>query len=159
MSGRVLLVAATLGVVALYAVLSGRWVSADPGWYAALPKPPWQPPPWVFGVAWPLNFLALGVAGTAIAWTRPTGESVRFLAVLAASVVAALAWAHEFYVPHELGRAAVALAVAAVLTWVLVVVAGGSLAWTGWVLVPYALWMTVATSLSVGYWRLVPASG
>ncbi len=156
MSARVALVAATLGVVAVYAVLSGRWVSADPGWYASLPTPSWQPPPWVFGVAWPLNFLALGVAGTVIAWTRPAGESVRFLVVLAVSVVAALTWAHQFYVPHELGRAAVALAVAAVLTWVLALVAGGSITWAGWVLVPYAGWMTVATSLSVGYWSLVP---
>lgn len=158
MSLRVVLVAAVLGVVAVYAVLSGRWVSTDAGWYADLPKPPWQPPPWVFGVAWPLNFLALVVSGVAIASTRPAGDAVRFLVVLAVSVVAALAWAHEFYVPHELGRAAVALAVAAVLTWVLVLVAGGALAWAGWVLVPYALWMTVATSLSVGYWRLVPGT-
>ncbi len=78
--------------------------------------------------------------------------------LLAVSVVAALARAHQFSVPHELGRAAVALAVAAVLTWVLALVAGGSLTWAGWVLVPYAGWMTVATSLSVGYWRLVAES-
>jgi len=94
----------------------------------------------------------------ALATTRPTGDAVRFLVVLAVSVMAALAWAHEFYVPHELGRSAVALAVAAALTWALVLVAGGSLAWAGWVLVPYAVWMTVATSLSVGYWRPVPGT-
>lgn len=158
MSARVLLVAGVLALVVLYAVLSGRWVSADPGWYEALPTPSWQPPPWVFGVMWPLNFLALAVGGVALATTRPTGDAARFLGVLAVSVVAALVWAHEFYVPHALGRAAVALAVAALLTWALVLVAGASLAWAGWVLVPYALWMTVATSLSVGYWRLVPGS-
>lgn len=158
MSSRVALAAAVVVLVAVYAVLSQRWVSAEPGWYDALPKPAWQPPPWVFGVAWPLNFLALLVSGIAIAWTRPGGDALRFLAVLAVSVVAALAWAHEFYVPHELGRAAVALAVAMLLTWALVLLAGSSLAWAGWVLVPYALWMTVATSLSVGYWRLVPGT-
>ncbi|WP_157622622.1 TspO/MBR family protein [Nostocoides sp. Soil756] len=153
---RALLVAAVLVVVALYAVLSGRWVSSDPGWYDALPKPSWQPPPWVFGVVWPLNFLALTVSGVAIAWTRPTGEALGFLALLVASVAAALTWAHAFYVPHDLGRAALALVVALLLTVALVVVAAGSLPWAGWVLVPYAVWMAVATSLALAYWRLVP---
>ena len=49
-----------------------------------------------------------------------------------------------------------AIAGAATLTWVLVVVTGGFEAWAGWVLVPYAVWLTLATSLAVGYWRLVP---
>ena len=31
-----------------------------------------------------------------------------------------------------------------------------AVSWAGWVLVPYALWLRVATSLAVGYWRLVP---
>ncbi len=149
---RVVVVVAVLVVVAAYAVLSGRWVSTDSGWYEALPKPAWQPPPWVFGVAWPLNFLALAVSGVALGWTRPAAESGWFLVVLVASVVLALGWAYAFYVPHELGRAAVSLGAAAVLTWLLAVVAGASLPWAGWVLVPYAVWMSIATSLSVGYW-------
>ena len=57
--------------------------------------------------------------------------------------------------PHHLGLAAVLLGVAAVLTWLLVVLTGHLVAWAGWVLVPYAVWLTVATSLAVGYWRLV----
>lgn len=149
---RVVVIVAILGVIAAYAVLSGRWVSTESGWYEALPKPAWQPPPWVFGVAWPLNFLALAVSGVAVGWTRPAAESGRFLVVLVASVVLALGWAHAFYVPHEMGRAAVSLAAAAALTWLLAVVAGASLTWAGWVLVPYAVWMSIATSLSVGYW-------
>ena len=36
------------------------------------------------------------------------------------------------------------------------VVTARAVPWAGWVLVAYALWLTVATSLAVGYWRLVP---
>ena len=75
-----------------------------------------------------------------------------------ATLVLALGWAHEFYVPHHLGRAAILLAGAAILTWLLVVVTAALVPWAAWVLAPYALWLTVATSLAVGYWRLAPAS-
>ena len=40
----------------------------------------------------------------------------------------------------------------------LVVVAGSALPWVGWLLAPYAIWLTVATTLSVGYWRLAAAA-
>ena len=48
-----------VAVTVAYAALSGTWVSTQPGWYASLPQPSWQPPPWIFGVMWPLNFLAV----------------------------------------------------------------------------------------------------
>ena len=107
---------------------------------------------------WPLNFVALCVAGLAVVSQAAPRDVAVWLAVLVASVALAVGWAHEFYVPHNLGRAALLLAGAAVLTWVLVVVTGNLVTWAGWVLVPYAAWLTVATSLAVGYWRLVPVA-
>ncbi len=143
-------------VVGAYAVLAARWTATDPGWYAALPRPPWQPPDLVFGIIWPLNFVALVVAGLAVVQQAPPRDIGIWLALLVASVALAVGWAHEFYVPHNLGRSAVLLAGAAILTWLLVVVTGHLVTWAGWVLVPYAVWLSVATSLAVGYWRLVP---
>lgn len=143
-------------VVGAYAVLAVRWTATDPGWYAALPRPPWQPPDLVFGIIWPLNFVALVVAGLAVVQQAAPRDIGLWLALLVASVALAVGWAHEFYVPHNLGRAAVLLAGAAILTWLLVVMTSHLVAWAGWVLVPYAVWLSVATSLAVGYWRLVP---
>jgi len=140
-------------VVVVYAALSGLWTSAQPGWYAALERPSWQPPPWVFGVVWPLNFAALLVSGVSLAARVEPRQAVVPLMVLTASVGFALGWAYLFYVPHALGAAALALAVAAALTWLLVGTFWRVVPWTGAILVPYALWMSVATSLAVGYWR------
>lgn len=138
-------------VVLAYAVLATRWTGADPGWYAGLDKPAWQPPDWVFGVAWPYNFLAIGTAGITLALERPTRTSVGWLVVLAGNVALALTWAYLFYVPHALTAAAVALGASALTGWLLAAVAWRALPWTGWVLLPYALWLTVATSLAVGF--------
>ncbi|GAA4395725.1 hypothetical protein GCM10023153_18000 [Ornithinibacter aureus] len=74
--------------------------------------------------------------------------------MFAASVAFALGWARSFYLDHAVLRAAVLLIAAATLTWALVAVTAGLVAWAAWVLVPYAVWLTVASSLAVGYWRL-----
>ncbi len=139
--------------VVVYAGLASRWVSSDPGWYASLVKPSWQPPDWVFGVAWPYNFLALAVAGVALALTAPTSTSLPWLGLLVASSAGALTWAYLFYVPHRLAAAAIALAAAAALAWVLAAVAWRVEPWMGYALAPYALWLSVATSLAVGFAR------
>ncbi len=141
-------------LVAAYAVLSTVWIGHDPGWYACLARPSFQPPDLAFGVIWPLNFLALFAVGVWV--TRAAGDATawRATALLGASVVAALTWAWLFYVPHRLSAAALALALASVLTWLLVAVVARSVPWAGITLLPYAAWLSIATALAVQYSRL-----
>lgn len=141
-------------LVAGYAVMSTVWTGHDPGWYSSLARPSFQPPDLVFGLIWPLNFLALFAVG--VWFTRSVDDATAWRAtvVLGASVVAALVWAWLFYVPHRLPAAALSLAAAAVLTWVLVGLVARSLPWAGIVLLPYAVWLSTATALSVQYSRL-----
>lgn len=145
---------AWLVLVAGYAVLSTVWTGHEPGWYAGLARPSFQPPDLVFAVIWPLNFLALFVVG--VWFTRAVDDAIawRAVAVLGASVVAALGWAWLFYVPHRLSAAALCLAAAAVLTWLLVGLVARSVPWAGLTLLPYAAWLSTATALSVQYSRL-----
>ena len=149
---------AVLAVVVLYAVLAARWTASGSRWYAELPRPAWQPPDLVFGVVWPLSFGAIGIAGMAVTLRAPVADGIRWLLVLTASVALALGWAHAFYAAHDLGRAAVLLAAATTLTWGLVATTLDLVTWAGWLLVPYAGWLTVATTLAVGYWWLSRAT-
>lgn len=151
--GRLALAAAVLGVVASYAALAARWTSAQSAWYRSLHRPRWQPPDLVFGVIWPLNFGALAVVGLVVALEYPLRDGLRWLGLLVASVALALGWAHAFYLRHALGRAAALLAGASVLTWALVLHTHSFLPWGAWALVPYAVWLCVATCLAVAYWR------
>lgn len=156
---RVLASVAAVALVVVYAVGSGVWVSANPGWYAGLTRPAWQPPDIVFGLIWPYNFVALAVVGVLVAQRGSAATVSAWLTVAAASVICALGWAYLFYVPHRLDAAAVALAAAAVLTAVLLgitwaVTRGGALA-----LLPYLVWVCLATSLAIQYARLNPDAG
>jgi len=138
-------------LVVVYAVGAGRWVSSDPGWYRSLVRPPWQPPDVVFGLIWPYNFVMLAVAGWAVAGRESRSEHVVWLASLALSIAAALAWAWLFYAPHSLTASGYALALATVLTVPLLVVAFRASLPLGVALLPYQVWLAVATSLAFGY--------
>lgn len=143
-----------LVVVLLYAVGSGWWTTREPGWYAALVKPRWQPPDVVFGVIWPLNFLALGIAAWVVGRGGDDTVAGLFLAVLAASSALALLWAYLFYGPHRLRAAALALSLAAILTCALPVLAWMVSWWVGLILMPYAVWLATAGALAWAYARL-----
>ena len=151
---RILAALAAVALVVVYAVGSGVWVSTNPGWYAGLARPSWQPPDVVFGLIWPYNFIALAVVGVIVAQRGSAGQVGAWLGIAVVSVVCALSWAYLFNVPHQLTASAVALAGAAALTAVLVVVTwtvtrGGAVA-----LLPYLIWVGLATSLAVGCARL-----
>ena len=144
-------VALVIAAVIAYAVLSGVWVGTDSSWYRSLQQPSWQPPPWVFGVIWPYNFLALATVSSVIAWQAPAQRVIVLIIFLLASIACAVAWAYLFYVPHDLVLAAITLSAAAVLTVPIVVIGFLTVALWGFALVPYVVWLALAASLSWGY--------
>lgn len=147
---------AVLGVLLVvgYAVGSSLWLQNSGSWYSNLKRPWWQPPDVVFGLIWPYNFVVLGFAMVYIANRLNAGEVAIALVCFAISVAAALAWSYLFYVPHHLGASAIALGTTAVLTAPVLYFTFKASMLTGFLLVPYQLWVIVATSLAWGYSRL-----
>jgi tryptophan-rich sensory protein len=140
-----------IGLVLVYAFGSGIWVSSSPGWYASLNRPPWQPPSFVFGLIWPYNFIMLGVAAFNIAQSLTRAQTITWLLFFAASVTSALVWAYQFYVPHNLSVAAIALGIAALLTLPVLYLTFKASLLIGLLLVPYQVWVTIAATLAWGY--------
>jgi len=146
-------ITAAIGIlfVFIYAIGSGIWVSSAPGWYASLNRPAWQPPSAIFGLIWPYNFVVLGIASYQVSKFLPRGENIIWLVFFGLSIVAALIWAYQFYVPHNFLIASIALTTTAVLTIpVLFLTFRASLA-MGLFLLPYQIWVAVAASLAWGY--------
>ncbi|MEY3103865.1 MAG: hypothetical protein RL256_887, partial [Actinomycetota bacterium] len=140
-----------IGLVLVYAFGSGIWVSSSPGWYASLNRPPWQPPSFVFGIIWPYNFIMLGVAAFNIAQSLTRTQTITWLLFFAASVTSALVWAYQFYVPHNLSVAAIALGIAALLTLPILYLTFKASLLIGLLLVPYQVWVAIAATLAWGY--------
>ena len=141
-------------LVVVYAIGSGLWVSTGDTWYQALKRPWWQPPDVVFGLIWPYNFLVLGIVGFLVTQRMNTQIATTWNIALLISVVAALTWAYQFYVPHHLLVASIALAICALANITPLALAWKTSPTLMWFLVPYQLWLTIATTLSFGYWHL-----
>ena len=107
---------AGIAIVAIYVIGSGLWVNTGDNWYRTLNQPSWQPPGYIFGIIWPYNFIVLGIAAVTIAEKASRASVVIYLAFFAFSVACALTWAYQFYQPHNLQLASVALIGTAVLT-------------------------------------------
>lgn len=143
-----------IALVLIYAIGSGIWVSSANSWYHSLNSPSWQPPDWVFGVIWPYNFIALGLASVLVGQRLNKTLTITWLVVLAVSVVSALMWAFLFYQPHNLKAAAVSLVMAALLTIPVLLIAFMASPAVGIALIPYQVWLVLAAGLSLEYARL-----
>jgi tryptophan-rich sensory protein len=151
---KALLGATGIGLVLVYVIGSGLWVNTGDGWYRSLNQPAWQPPDFIFGIIWPYNFVVLGIAAVTIAQRATTTTTLIYLSLFALSVACALTWAFQFYRPHNLSLASIALAATAVLTIPMLVIAFRTSIPIAIALVPYQIWVATAASISYGYSKL-----
>ena len=147
------LIAGAIGVlfVFIYAFGSGIWVSSSPEWYSSLKRPSWQPPSAIIGLIWPYNFTVLGIASFQVSKSLTRSENITWLVLFGLSIIAALTWANQFYVPHNFLFASIALTSAALLTLPVLLLAFRASMAMGLLLVPYQIWVAIAASLAWGY--------
>jgi tryptophan-rich sensory protein len=143
-----------IALVLLYVVGSGLWVNTGDSWYANLNRPSWQPPGFIFGLIWPYNFVVLGIAAVVVSQRASKPVVAIYLALFALSVVSALVWAYQFYRPHNLVAASIALTVTVLLTVPMTVTLFTVSVPVALAMVPYQVWVVVAATLSWRYSRL-----
>ena len=151
---KTLLAATGIALVFIYVIGSGLWVNTGDNWYRNLNQPAWQPPDFIFGIIWPYNFIVLGVAAVTIAQRATIATTLIYLTFFALSVIFALTWAFQFYRPHNLTLASIALIATAVLTIPMLIIAFRTSTPIAIALLPYQVWVAIAASLSFQYSRL-----
>ncbi len=142
---------AAIALVFIYIIGSGAWVSTGDNWYRTLNAPSWQPPDFIFGIIWPYNFIVLAVSAIIVASRSTNASTLIFLTFMALSIAAALTWAFQFYRPHNLGIATIALAFCAALTLPLLLITARASIPAAISLIPYQLWLIAATTVSYSY--------
>jgi tryptophan-rich sensory protein len=154
MTFRTVAAAAGIALVLIYMIGSSLWVNTGDGWYRDLAKPSWQPPSYLIGLIWPYNFVVIGIASVLIAQRASKVTTTIYLSFFALSVAAALAWAFQFYRPHNFLASAIALTAAALLTIPMTYIVATISVPMAIAFLPYQIWVAIAASVSWGYWHL-----
>jgi translocator protein len=139
----------TLAVGAVAAVATEPEIT---GWYAALNKPSFNPPDWLFAPVWTALYIIMAIAAWR-AWRTAGLKSVP-LVLFFIQLALNFAWPFLFFRFHLIGAA---LAEIAVL--LLLIVATAITFWqreriAGLLLVPYIAWVGFAAALNLGVWQL-----
>ncbi len=123
-------------------------------WYAALNKPAWNPPGWIFGPVWTALYAMMAVAAWLV-WQRGGLAGQRrplglFLAQLALNAL----WTPLFFGLRQPGVAFAEI----LLLWLAILatlLAFRPVSRTAaWLLVPYLAWVSFAAVLNGTLWRL-----
>ena len=127
-------------------------ISAIPGWYAALQKPWFTPPNWVFAPVWLTLYLLMG-ATLYLLWAR-WPRSTAAVAAFGIQLGLNIAWSAVFFGAHELFYGFVVIAA----LWLAILVTAAfsfRISRTAAaLLIPYILWVTVASALNYSVWVL-----
>ncbi|KAB2588107.1 TspO/MBR family protein [Streptomyces arboris] len=142
-----LLLALCYGVAAAGAVATGDAGST----YAALDRPVWAPPGWLFGPVWTVLYGMIAVAGWLV--TRRPGPGRRpALAAWGVQLALNALWTPLFFAAEQYGLAFldIALLLAAVVATALLSARVDRRA--AWLLAPYLLWVGYAAALNLALW-------
>lgn len=125
---------------------------SPPGaWYAALEKPSWTPPAWLFGPVWTALYLLMALAAWMV-WRRVGwGKALGWYAI---QLGLNAAWTPLFFGAH-----AIAIGLGVILAlWLAIIATATSFAnvhrTAGLMLLPYLAWVTFASALNFALWRL-----
>ncbi|MBI1982096.1 MAG: tryptophan-rich sensory protein [Candidatus Levybacteria bacterium] len=128
-------------------------ISAIPNWYAALQKPTFSPPNWVFGPVWTTLYIMMGVA-LYLVWTSKSKVKQNALNLFFVQLGLNALWSIIFF-----GLQSPFLALLTIVAlWLLIVLTMraffGINKTSGWLLVPYLAWVSFATYLNYSIWVL-----
>ncbi|HYW80369.1 MAG TPA: TspO/MBR family protein [Thermoguttaceae bacterium] len=151
----------TIGLVVILAICFGAAALGSSAtashlddWYAALAKPSWTPPAWVFGPMWTVLYVCMAVAAWLVWRQRGIVDARVPLALFLVQLAFNAVWSWLFFGLHNAGLAFVdivlllaAIVVTMVAFWRRSVLAAS-------LLVPYLAWVAFAGVLNFAIWRM-----
>lgn len=125
-------------------------LTAPGDWYAALEKPAFNPPNWVFGPVWTLLYIMIGVAG----WLVWKIRDARLQTIWWTQLALNFLWSPVFFGAQMLGLALVVILalLAAILTFILSARRPAPVAAA--LFLPYAAWVAFASLLNAALFVL-----
>lgn len=139
-----------LAAVLAVAVVGGLAVAQPADDYAALARPAWAPPSWLFGPVWTVLYAMIAVAGWLV-WRR-AGWGPALWAYTVQLVLNAV-WTPLFFGAGLRGLAFADIVALWLAIGVTVLLFCRISAASAWLLAPYWLWVTFAAALNLAIWQ------
>ena len=128
-----------------------------PSWYAALQKPSFNPPNWIFAPVWTTLFVLMGIAAF-IVWNKGLDKKgvKTALALFIIQLVLNMLWSYLFFTLHSPLYAFVEI----IILWLAILLTMLKFfpisRAAGYLLLPYILWVSFAAVLNFTIFRLNP---
>lgn len=123
-------------------------------WYPSLHKPAGTPPPWVFGPVWSTLYLLMATSGWLV-WRQRIHQDVGLaLTLFATQLILNGLWSYLFFGLRRPGAALIEIVV------LLLAIAATAIRFAEhsrlafWLMTPYLAWVSYASYLNLGIWRL-----
>ena len=123
-------------------------------WYPGLLKPPGTPPPWVFGPVWSTLYLLMATSAWLV-WRQRDHQDVRLaLTLFAAQLILNGLWSYIFFGLRRPAAALIEIIVLLLAIAATVITFAEYSRLSFWLMTPYLAWVTYASYLNFGIWRL-----
>lgn len=120
-------------------------------WYAALNKPSFNPPNWIFGPVWSALYVMIAIAGWRI-WTHARDSLA--MKIWWAQLVMNFMWTPVFFKAHQIGAAFAVILILLALIIGFIATASKRDKIAAWLFIPYAAWVGFASVLNGAIWML-----
>jgi translocator protein len=128
---------------------------AIPTWYPGLRKPPYTPPDWAFGPVWTLLYILMGISVFLI-WQKGLDTSSALFAFVLfwLQLVINALWSVIFFGMKSKGGGVITIIILWLLILATIITFFNISSWAGALLIPYIVWVSIASYLNIGIWML-----
>ena len=114
-------------------------------WYAALAKPSFNPPGWIFGPVWTVLYALIAIAGWRTWQRKPSGSAMKLWGV---QMVLNFLWSPVFFAAHQITTAFIIIIAMLVAILMFIVSSWQTDRVAALLFMPYAAWVAFATLLN-----------
>lgn len=135
--------------------IAGQYTSeAVSGWFAALNKPSFNPPGWVFGPVWTLLYVLMGLSFFYI-WIKPrTKERTVAKIIYIVQLLLNFAWSFLFFYYQNIALALIDIVVLDIVVAIMLLKFYQLKPTAAYLNIPYLLWILFATALNAAFYFL-----
>ena len=115
-------------------------------WYQQLDKAPWTPPGWVFGFSWTFIMICLSIY-MARAWGKIERKKMLLL-LYGVQLTLNIIWNPIFFYFQNINLGLLVISALTILVGFILLVFRRKMKWESYLLLPYLIWLCIATSLN-----------